>query len=143
MKLSQLLKVKTRSKKKVGRGIGSGRGKTSGRGTKGQKARGKIPPGFIGGLSFYKKLPLRRGLGNPSMSKKPKTISLSLLNRFPARSIIDLDLLIKEKIITNKEAREGVKILGGEISKSLTIKLPVSGNVKKIIEGLGGKIIDV
>lgn len=68
MKLHQLTKIKTKDKKRLGRGIGSGKGKTAGRGTKGQKARGKIPQTFTGGLSLYKKLPLRRGYGNPKMS---------------------------------------------------------------------------
>ncbi len=60
MKLHKLLKFKKDLKKRVGRGIGSGLGKTAGRGTKGQKARGKIPVGFSGsGLALFKKLPLK------------------------------------------------------------------------------------
>ena len=75
MKLNELVKLKSRGKKRVGRGLGSKLGKTAGRGTKGQKARGKIPAGFTGaGLPTYKKLPLRRGLGNPSPSKNEKRI---------------------------------------------------------------------
>lgn len=74
MKLNQLIKVKTKNKKRLGRGIGSGKGKTAGRGTKGQKARGKIPAGFVGATPLYKKLPLRRGKGNPKLSKKEKAI---------------------------------------------------------------------
>ncbi len=62
MNLSQLLKIKTKGLRRLGRGVGSGRGKTSGRGTKGQKARGKIPLNFTGAMALYKKLPRRRGL---------------------------------------------------------------------------------
>ena len=66
--------------KRLGRGTGSGLGKTAGRGTKGQKARGKIPASFTGaGLPTFKKLPLRRGLGNRIVSIKPKVINLSKL----------------------------------------------------------------
>ncbi len=80
MKLNELTKVKEISKKRLGRGLGSGKGKTSGRGTKGQKARGKIPAGFIGGLAFYKKLPLKKGQGNTKQSDNPKIIKLSCFN---------------------------------------------------------------
>ena len=140
MKLHQLLKVKTRDKKRVGRGLGSGKGKTAGRGTKGQKARGKIPVGFVGSLPLYKKLPLRRGLGNPKLSLKMKPISLSALNKFSAKSVVDLAGLIKMKIISPKDAKFGVKILGGNIEKSLIVKLPVSVSARKSIEQHGGKI---
>lgn len=76
MKLNQLPKLKNRGKKRLGRGLGSGKGKTAGRGTKGQKARGKIPVNFSGaGLALYKKLPLRRGKGNKSPGKKEKRLS--------------------------------------------------------------------
>lgn len=61
-----------KAKKRLGRGQGSGRGKTSGRGTKGQKARGKLRLGFNGGVAMYRKLPLKRGKGNPSPKKKFK-----------------------------------------------------------------------
>lgn len=74
MKLHELMKIKTKNRKRLGRGLGSGKGKTVGRGTKGQKARGKMPAGFVGNLPLYKKLPLRRGKGNPNPSKKEKKI---------------------------------------------------------------------
>lgn len=144
MRLSQLIKIKTKSKKRLGRGIGTGRGKTGGRGTKGQKARGKIPSTFTGSLPLYKKLPLRRGLGNPKFAPKPKAISLSSLNIFPARSIVDIEKLLKMKIINNKEIMRGVKILAtGKIEKILTVKLKVSESARKKIEGKGGKIENV
>ncbi len=82
MKLHQLSVVSHRSKKRVGRGLGSGKGKTGGRGTKGQKARGKIALGFIGGtLPLYKKLPYRRGLGNAKQTQK--SVVYLCLNSLP------------------------------------------------------------
>lgn len=142
MKLNSLIKVKTRSKKRVGRGIGSGLGKTAGRGTKGQKARGKIPASFTGSNSpLYKKLPLRRGLGNPKMSAKTMVINLSDLSQFKANSVIDIEELLKMEVITQKDAKQGVKILGtGELSVALVVKLPVTESAKKKIEGAGGKV---
>lgn len=145
MKLNNLSKVQDRSKKRLGRGLGSGKGKTGGRGTKGQKARGRVAPGFTGGgLPLYKKLPLRRGYGNPVMSKKGTTIPLSALNVFKDGSMIDLNELIKSKIVTEKNAREGVKVLDkGEIEKALTVKLPISEGAKKKILSRGGKVENV
>lgn len=140
MKLSNLLKVKTKSKKRVGRGLGSGKGKTAGRGTKGQKARGTIPLSFIGSLPLYKKLPLKKGLGNPKISAKMTVVSLSSLEVFPAKTVIDVVQLIKANIISERNAKFGVKILGGEISKALIIKLPVSKSAQKIIESSGGRV---
>ncbi|MBI4035504.1 50S ribosomal protein L15 [Candidatus Daviesbacteria bacterium] len=141
MKLHQLLKVKTKTKKRVGQGLGSGKGKTAGRGTKGQKARGTIPATFTGSLSLYRKLPLRRGKGNPKISAKPKTLTLSQLNIFKGKEVVDMAKLLEVKIISAKDAAKGVKILGGgEISAALTIKLPVSGSAQKKIEKAGGKV---
>lgn len=131
-------------KKRLGRGIGSGKGKTGGRGTKGQKARGKISVSFTGSLPLYKKLPLRRGLGNPAKSPKPKTIPLLRLNDFPARATVGLESLIKMKIASDKQIKVGVKILGtGELEKALTVTLPVSKSARQKIEAAGGKVKDV
>lgn len=131
-------------KKRLGRGIGSGKGKTGGRGTKGQKARGKIPVSFTGNLPLYKKLPLRRGLGNPARSPKPRVISLLRLNEFPARATVDMESLVKMKIVTDKQIKDGVKILAtGDLKKALTIKLPVSQSARQKIEAAGGKVKDV
>lgn len=141
MKLRQLLKVKTKSNKRLGRGIGSGKGKTAGRGSKGQKARGKMPVGFSGDLAFYKKLPLRRGWGNPKVSAKVKIISLSDLNTFKAKSEVNLEKLLQAKIITEKEAKKGVKVLdNGEIKHALIVRLPVSDKARSKIEKKGGKV---
>ena len=141
MKLNELVKIKTESKKRVGRGIGSGLGKTAGRGTKGQKARGKIPLGFTGGgLPTFKKLPRRRGLGNPNLSIKTKVLDLNKLNVFKKNTVVDLEQLIKVKLIDERDAKIGVKILGGTLGVPLTVKLPVSKKAKLEIEKLGGKV---
>lgn len=143
MNLHQMLKVKTRSKKRLGRGIGSGKGKTAGRGTKGQKARGTIPIGFTGNLPLYKKLPLKRGKGNPSFNSKPKIIQLSQLNILKDKTVVDIAKLIDEKIILAKDAKRGVKILdNGEIKTALTIKLPISKTARLKVEKAGGKVED-
>lgn len=142
MKLHEFSKVKTKTKKRLGRGIGSGKGKTAGRGTKGQKARGKIPAAFTGGLSLYRKLPLRRGYGNPKMSSKPVLITLSHLNTLKQNSVVDIQKLVDEGIIKKKDALKGVKILfSGELTKPFTVKVAVSKSVKEKIEKMGGKVI--
>lgn len=144
MKLSELLKVKAKVKKRLGRGLGSGKGKTGGRGTKGQKARGKIPVTFTGSPPLYKKLPLRRGKGNPKVSVKTKIIDLSKLNIFKTKEVVDIGKLVEAKIISAKEAKRGVKVLGnGEIKQILTVKLPASDAAQRKIEKLGGKVENV
>lgn len=144
MKLHELLKVKTRSKKRLGRGLGSGKGKTGGRGTKGQKARGKIPVTFTGSLSLFKKLPLRRGKGNPSPRVNIKLINLSALSVFKDKTVVDLAKLLEAKIVTQKDAEKGVKILNnGEIGKALVVKLSVSTAAREKIEKAGGKVENV
>jgi large subunit ribosomal protein L15 len=144
MELSNLPKVVGKRKKRLGRGLGSGRGKTAGRGTKGQKARGKPKLGFEGGQTpLIKKLPLRRGKGNPKISRKPLAVNLKVLDLLPANSLVDLENLIKAKIVDEREVRSfGVKILGeGEIKVPLTIKLPISHKATKKIEKAGGKVV--
>lgn len=145
MKLNELQKNKIRSKKRVGRGIGSGLGKTAGRGTKGQKARGKIPASFTGsGLSTFKKLPLRRGLGNRNSATKPQIINLSKLNVFKKNTVVDMEQLISLNLISKKDSKKGVKILFDEgLKLSLIIKLPVSKRVRSEIESKGGKVENV
>lgn len=144
MKLHQLLKTKTRAKKRVGRGIGSGLGKTAGRGTKGQKARGKIPIGLpAGGLATFKKLPKRLGLGNPTVSVKPKLVNLSKLNVFKKKTTVDLDKLLDAKLVSPKGIKRGVKILGSGLTIPLIVKLPVSKKAKMEIERAGGQVENV
>lgn len=144
MNLSQLPKIKSKGKKRLGRGSSSGRGKTSGRGTKGQKARTKVKLGFEGGqVPLTKRLPLRRGKGrNVSFQKKPLVLNLKYLNLLKENTEVNVELLIKEGLIANGEGYYGVKILGdGELKKPLTVKLPCSKNAIQKIEAAGGKVI--
>lgn len=143
MKLNNLPKLTNKHKKRLGRGIASGKGKTAGRGTKGQKARSKIPASFVGGsLPFYKKLPFRRGIGNRKVSEKPALIKLSDLNKFRAKSEVSLESLITQGLVLEKIAKKrGVKILSsGDLKMPLNINLPVSKKVKQLIEQVGGKV---
>lgn len=143
MRLHQLPKITTNKKKRLGRGIGSGVGKTAGRGTKGQKARGKIPAAQVGsGLILYKKLPFRRGWGNPKVSVKPTVVLTDELNQLKSKTIVSLNTLVTSGIISEKETRGGVKILsGGEIKVALIVKLPISEKAKQLVEKAGGQVV--
>lgn len=144
MKLNSQIKITARKKKIVGRGLGSGKGKTAGRGTKGQKARGAVPVGFIGGsLPLYKRLPYNRGQRNRKSQSNALAINLAKLNVFNVGSEIDMQSLIDHKIVSASEAKKrGVKIVGtAEIPAKLIVKLPISSNSRKIIEASGGKVL--
>ncbi len=140
MKLSELVAVKINSKKRLGRGLGSGKGKTGGRGMKGQKARGKIPARFSGGVALYRKLPLKRGFGNTKISLKSVAINLADLNVFAEKSVVDVESLLKMGIISERNAKSPIKILNGKVEKALTVKLPVSTSARKSIEERGGAV---
>ena len=144
MGLNNLPKIKSKSKKRLGQGHGSGRVKTSGRGTKGQHARNKVPVHFEGGaLPLTKRLPYLRGKGrNKSFRPTPLVVNVKFLNSLPKNSVVDIDSLIKAKIVKEADAKEfGVKILGdGEITQALTVKLPISKSAAQKIEKAGGKI---
>lgn len=147
MKLNALQKATDRSKKRVGRGLGSGKGKTSARGQKGQKVRGKIPAGFVGGtLPLYKKLPYLRGWsrsgGNPPRNPKAIIIKTSQLNALKANSTVNFETLIQLGFVHKNVSKRGVKILGDEkLTHALTIELPVSKKAQQIIEEAGGKVV--
>jgi len=136
----------TRRKKRLGRGYGSGKGgHTSGRGQKGQKARGSVNVLFEGlkvKKSFIKRLPLRRGKGRFSAKKKPLVVNLQYLNVLPEGSLVDLKLLVKHGIIKEADAKAfGVKILGdGKLTKKITIKLPISKSAAEKVKKAGGKV---
>lgn len=141
-----LPKVKTRSKKRVGRGYGSGKGgHTAGRGQKGQKSRSKIHILFEGvkvKKSLIKRLPLRRGKGKFKAKKKPLIVKMDYLNILPSNSKVNLETLVKHGVVNEKEAKEyGIKILGnGGVSKKLTVEVPISNSAAKGIEKAGGKV---
>lgn len=111
------------SKKRVGRGPGSGLGKTSGKGQKGQKARSgaSINPVFEGGqLPLYRRLP-KRGFSNYLFKTEYAVINVSDLNRFDNGTVVTPALLKEKKII--KKQLKGVKVLGnGKLEKKLTIQ---------------------
>ncbi len=129
------------SKKRVGRGIGSGLGKTAGRGTKGQNARsgGGVRPGFEGGqLPLFQRLP-KRGFHNPNR-KEYAIVNLKQLNVFEDGAIVDVEALIKAGLV--KKVHDGVKVLGkGELTKKLTVKVEkISASAKEAIEAKGGSV---
>jgi len=144
---TNLPKIKARSKKRLGRGYGSGKGgHTVGRGQKGQKSRGGVNILFEGvkmKKSLIKRLPLRRGKGKFKSNKKPIIVKLGLLNLLPASSTVNLTLLVENKIVDRKDAEIfGVKILGdGELKKKLIIQLPISNSAARRVEKAGGKIM--
>ena len=130
----------THRKKIVGRGIGSGVGKTSGRGHKGQKARsgGGVRPGFEGGqMPLYRRLP-KRGFTN-IFAKKYVSVNVEVLDKFNDGDEVTAESLLEKGIIS--KTLDGVKILGrGEVTKKLTVKVAkVSESAKEKIEKAGGK----
>jgi len=147
MKLDNLPKLNTKSAKRIGRGPGSGKGKTAGRGTKGQKARGKLSvthSHYEGGQRpLFKRLPYRRGKGNAKVSTKPLVVKLSAINLIPKWETVDFTSLVKYKIVDRDDAQKyGVKILGdGKINSAYTVEVKTSKKVAEIIEKAGGKII--
>ncbi|ALA52711.1 50S ribosomal protein L15 [Shouchella clausii] len=125
---------------RVGRGIGSGNGKTAGKGHKGQKARsgGGVRPGFEGGQNpLYRRLP-KRGFTNIHR-KEYTVVNLDVLNRFEAGTEVTPELLIETKTVKN--VKHGIKVLGnGNLDKNLTVKAhKFSASAVKAIEAAGGK----
>lgn len=144
MKLHSLTKTIKNKKRRLGQGHGSGRVKTSGRGTKGQNARSSRALSFEGGaLPLIKRLPFRRGKDkNNSYRKSPVIVNLKFLEVLKEGTVVDLKSLVAAKIVKESDAKEyGVKILGdGKITKSYIIKLPISKKAAQKIEKAGGKI---
>ena len=143
MELSNLPRITQKESRRVGRGHGSGRGKTAGRGTKGQKSRKNIPLAFEGGaLPLVKRLPFLRGRGRNKVFKPhPIAINISSLNKFSKKTTIDIDTLIKYGIVGDVARNLGVKILSdGDLSVLLMVKVPVSAGARKKIEKAGGTV---
>ena len=131
----------TKTRKRLGRGIGSGTGKTSGKGHKGQNARsgGGVRPGFEGGqLPLFRRLP-KRGFSNAKFKTEYAVINLSDLNKFEDGAVVTPELL-KEMGLLKKQL-SGVKVLGfGKLEKKLTVKAnKFSSKAFEEIEKLGGK----
>ncbi len=143
MKLHELNALpEAKSRKRVGRGPGSGMGKTATRGQKGQKSRSgaSISPWFQGGQTpLYRRLP-KRGFNNARFSVRYATINLSDLNRYFKDGDVVTPEILKEKGII-KNQLSGVKVLGnGELEKKLTVKATRFSSVAVAkIEAAGGK----
>ena len=145
MKLSDLRPAPgaVKSRKRVGRGPGSGHGKTSTRGNKGQKARsgGGVRPGFEGGqMPLYRRLP-KRGFLPYGGKTEYAIVNLKSLAAFGADAVVDPDALVKAGLIKNAE-RGRVKVLAdGDVAHALTVRAhAVSGPAKTKIEAKGGRV---
>lgn len=131
-----------KERKRLGRGIGSGLGKTSGKGHKGQNARagGGVRPGFEGGqMPLQRRLP-KRGFSNAPFKVEYVPVNVEALNAFETGTVVTPELLHESRVA--KGAHKGVKILGtGDITKALTVKAHrISESAKQKIEAAGGKV---
>lgn len=142
MKLHELSPASgsVRDVKRIGRGHGSGNGKTAGKGHKGQKARAGhgMRPGFEGGqMPLQRRIP-KRGFNN-IFATPYATINVAVLNRFEDGATVDTQALLDAGILS--KAPNGVKVLGnGKLEKNLTVKLAAySESAKAKIEAAGGK----
>lgn len=145
MKLENLKPAQgaTTKKVRIGRGIGSGIGKTSGKGHKGQWARsgGGVKPGFEGGnIPLIRKVPMR-GFNNYNYRKFYSTVNVGDLEIFDANTVITEELLYEYRVV-GKRMPYGLKVLGnGEITKPLTIKArKATKSAIEKVEKAGGKI---
>lgn len=143
MKLHELKPAEgsTHAPKRLGRGVGSGHGKTSGKGHKGQNARagGGVRPGFEGGQNpLFRRMP-KRGFNNISR-KNIVALNVRDLERFKNDTVVTIESLLESGLI--KAVKDGVKILAtGELTKALTIRIDkVSPAAAKKIVAAGGKV---
>ncbi|MDD6034472.1 MAG: 50S ribosomal protein L15 [Oscillospiraceae bacterium] len=144
MKLHELAPAPGSTKEhfRVGRGHGSGNGKTAGKGHKGQNARsgGGVRPGFEGGqMPLYRRLP-KRGFNNYNFATKYAIVNLSdLEKKFEDGAVIDTEAMIQCGLVNNQYA--GIKVLGdGELTKKFTVKAAAfSKSATEKIEAAGGK----
>ena len=140
MKLHELNNELAKNRKRIGRGPGSGNGKTAGKGHKGQNARsgGGVRPGFEGGqLPLYRRLS-KRGFNNYNFRTVYAVINVSDLERFDEGTEVTVELLKNAGLV--KKELDGVKVLGnGELTKKLTVKAnKFSDTAKQKIENVGG-----
>ena len=134
------------SKKRLGRGIGPGVGKTSGKGHKGQNARsgGGVRPGFEGGQNpLYRRIPIK-GFTNAKFKKVYSTVNVSALNVFEKDTEVDALKLLDAGILSKIE-KDGVKILGnGELTVALKVKAnKFTSSAKEKILAQGGNVEEV
>ena len=144
MDLSKLTTTKVKSKKRVGRGYGSGKGgHTATRGTKGQKSRSKVPLWFEGGqLKLIKRLPYIRGKSRfNSLQNKPVLITLDQLEKLSVKEVTTKALVDAHYVSENELRNRTVKVLAtGTLTKALTVKVPTSAKAKTLIEKAGGTV---
>jgi large subunit ribosomal protein L15 len=142
--LSNLPKTVENRKKRLGRGLGSGKGAKSGRGTtRHQAARENIPLAFEGGQNkMIKRFPLLRGRGkNKSLQPTAHIINLADLNVFDDNTEVNVQSLVDKGIINPSHKTMTVKVLNnGELKKKLVVTLPVSKSAQKSIEQAGGEV---
>lgn len=129
-----------RGRKRIGRGTGSGMGKTATRGHKGQWARsgGGVRPGFEGGQTpLFKRLP-KRGFTNARFTKEYAVVNLGDLNDFAEGTVVSPELLLETRKV--RTLKDGIKVLGnGELTVKLTVQAHAySGTAKEKIEAAGG-----
>lgn len=127
--------------KRLGRGIGSGLGKTSGKGHKGQWARsgGGVRPGFEGGqMPLIRRIP-KKGFNN-HFKKVYAIVNIDVLNTLEANTVVDYDFLYEQGLIKEVKNAQGLKVLGnGELNVALTVKAAkFSASAKEAIEKAGG-----
>lgn len=135
---------KPKRKRRIARGIGSGHGKTAGRGTKGQKSRGQVPNWFEGGQTpLHRRLPVKKGFRNPNAVDYSIVNLDDLAAKFEKGADVNPEALKAAGVV--KKVKDGVKILGfGEIDKPLKVSAhKFSKTAKEKIEKAGGEAIQL
>lgn len=135
-----------KQRKRVGRGMASGHGKTSTRGMKGQKARGQVRPGFEGGQTpLYRRLRKQRGMGQSARNlgvfrRSYSELNVGALDAFDAGTTVTPELLKEAGVV--KKLNDGLRVLGeGELSKALTVRAHhFSASARAKIEAAGGTV---
>lgn len=141
MRLHQLPRTTQTSKKRVGRGKGSGKGRYAGRGIKGQTKRSKIKRAQL--TKYIRQLPLLRGKGFKGPRRRPGVVNLDVLNRFRKGSTVTIEKLVEEGLASGKN-RWGVKILNwGKLKKTLKFssELQFSAGARQAVKEAGGEIL--
>ena len=147
MKLNELTSSGNAKAFRKGRGVGSGNGKTAGRGHKGQNSRsgGGVRPGFEGGqMPIYRRLP-KRGFNNTRFATDYIEINVSDLEKFADGTTVDSAVLADSGILSVSKVNDGIKVLGsGELTKKLVVKAKkFSASAKEKIENAGGSALEV
>ena len=147
MKLNELTSGGDAKAFRKGRGVGSGNGKTAGRGHKGQNSRsgGGVRPGFEGGqMPLYRRLP-KRGFNNKRFAKAFIEINVSDLEKFDDGATVNAEILASAGILSIPKVNDGIKILGnGDLTKKLTVQATAfTASAKAKIEKAGGSVLEV